>query len=171
MPTCSECGYLAMSNATTNSLDGADSRLRTTGNRPSNYFDNRPLCLVRCASFASKMDTTPQAILAAITSEIDCHEFTEWFQGFSPKEHLEMNFFEVARRRDEDRAEADRLWREMQANQDREWKESQSARERVWRSEDRSLSFTTLIAGALISFLSLVGGLIGAKFLPWFNQP
>ncbi len=96
------------------------------------------------------MDTTSQSVLAAITSDIDCHESTEWFQGFSPKEHLEMNLLEVAKKRDDERAVVDRLWRESQAEREHNWRKEDMARDREWRNEDRDKASSEAVSKARI---------------------
>ena len=53
-------------------------------------FDQRPLCLVRSKDFPQFEGAQQATIQMKINETNQCEYPTEWKQGFSPKEHLEM---------------------------------------------------------------------------------
>ena len=100
---CSECGYLAIRKADTTELHEADSDVRDRGQVITD-FRKRPLCLVRAYDLPKEIKAeqsisgTDKRVLEVINRERECAEFTEWKQGFTPKEHAEMWMREYEKR-------------------------------------------------------------------------
>ena len=79
---------MTLRNRTLYRLEEADRDFRNEGKLPSMNFDQRPLCPVRSKDF-------PQATIQTKINETNqCESPTEWNQGFSPKEHAEMDMFD-----------------------------------------------------------------------------
>ena len=149
MVKCADCGYLAVRSKVDYSLGEATSDFREKGmvaigrdDRGMNQHplhENIPLCFTRQPYFrdATKniknRDNPFEEVKAMIQKDIDCKEFTTWQQGFTPKEHREM----------------------QSIKEQREWQEKQRKSDRCWRFWE-ILAF--IIAGAVTAFIaSLIG--------------
>ena len=100
------------------------------------------------------MSKVPDDVVRFLEHPRDCNDFTEWQQGFSPKEHLEMNRLEEQRnwqeRRDKEREEDNRNWRKEREEDNRNWRRS----ERHWRV------FEIIFVGVVVALVSaIIGGL------------
>src|SRR4029434_9695060 len=93
-----------------------------------------PTCFVRAANLHHEMqtlrgdkewkDSLPENIaFRVIAMHRDCDEFTPWMQGFTPKEHVEMQQEQARLHWQKRREEADRRWREEQADQAHRWRQ------------------------------------------------
>jgi hypothetical protein len=79
-------------------------------------------------------DSLPENIaFRVIAMHRDCDEFTPWMQGFTPKEHVEMQQEQARLHWQERREEADRRWREEQADQAHRWRQDDQRSEARWR--------------------------------------
>ena len=102
--TCSDCGFLALRNFFTGSLEEASEEYRRQIDIVIDPIHRRelhhrvPVCLVRASNLREEMkDSKKGTILDCIQKERECHGMTEWQQGYSPKEHLEKNMLKEQR--------------------------------------------------------------------------
>jgi hypothetical protein len=89
------------------------------------------------------------AVFAEILRERSCDGFTEWKQGFTPKEHIEMLDRQWLIER-EDRRDA-----EMRAREDRRDEETRRLQERLHNRE-------LWILGGVVTFALIAGSIIAA---------
>ena len=126
---CARCGLLASRNWVTRTLDETEQSIRDTGEIDHVFDDTstmfheigsghpryeRPLCLVGARNLWAEFGKECKLvdIVVALNSERKyCGWFTEYQQGFTPKEHKEML----------DRQEL-RDWQEKQRNEDKHWR-------------------------------------------------
>lgn len=109
---CVNCGLLAMRKKSDASLAEVPGYIRekdpTTRTAVVNKFEDEheitPVCLARQATFSPKKEEYSEQF----KEERDCPGFTEWRQGFTPKEHSEMAMHDLA---ESNR----RIWEEKQA--------------------------------------------------------
>ena len=85
---------MTLRNRTLYRLEEAVRDFRNEGKLPSMDFDQRPLCLVRSKDFPQFEDAQQATIQMKINETNQCEYPTEWKQGFSPKEHAEMDMFD-----------------------------------------------------------------------------
>lgn len=173
---CAECGLLGLRDTMHRGIVEAEADYRKTASIPSvptlqrsgiAAYGDLPVCLARKKVFDS---VTKDKRTAELSKRFRCPSFVEWQQGFSPKEHMEMQFQQKLIDAQRDRDEADRKWREQQAEAERRWRESQSLREHDWRQDDIKLTkslakqsiWATLLA-ALIGFSAAIAGV-------WVNE-
>ena len=106
MVKCSECGFLAVRNTESHELEEADETFREKGiipltghaeGRPRSRHEPLPLCFARCHDLQEEFKNVPGedkavpgGVHRVIIKERQCDAFTEWQQGFTPKEHREM---------------------------------------------------------------------------------
>jgi hypothetical protein len=121
MVRCADCGFLAVRNPETRSLEAVDHEARTSGHFPGYGKDfviwPGPACFRMAADLGAECKAVQEAdgkketdskrvYLVVITKDRDCSEFTEWHPGFSPKEHREM-LFDIERKKLEMQEKAD----------------------------------------------------------------
>jgi hypothetical protein len=105
-------------------------------------FRNLPICLARAANLQSEYENLAveqrrsvsgpaQMIHAVLHDKRDCDDFTEWQQGLTPKEQLEMKMLE----------------------DQREWQAKESALNRSVQRWSIGLNFVGLIVGPLLGVL------------------
>lgn len=132
MVKCANCGFLALRKFEVEGLLEADANYRETGERKPVEAPhwNVPICFMRAADLRGEREHPPrmgvviyeedpykgwpsegEQNLAVITQERVCDSFTEWQQGFTPKEHREIM----------DRREW-REWQERQRRDDKRWR-------------------------------------------------
>ena len=99
MVKCADCGFLAVRTSPNVSevpylaemLASHRSEARIAW--PSLTYSPRPLCFMRVPWFHEQMEEVPNDpypdLSPVIHVEQSCREFTEWLQGFTPKEHQE----------------------------------------------------------------------------------
>ncbi len=108
MGKCVDCGYLAVKNKETRQLEEAEASFRGVGHIPpsdsykqSNRHEPQPICFVwakdirdeifKRVGVTGKSQSVEGEVLAVINEEQGCgNKFTDWQQGFTPKEHREM---------------------------------------------------------------------------------
>jgi len=195
---CSECGFLALRQTDTQELMEAPIRYRDHGNVPLDpmrtnreYAARLPICFVRKRDFSQSLrdwpehpepnSISPQDVLRLISEDYPCDDetgFTEWQQGFTPKEHREMLDREWRLKFEADEREKDRKWREEQRELDMEWRAQQEKeaadrhREQmnVLRSQHKSeLRVFGLWVTAAIVISTILGSTIQAGWIgkPW----
>ena len=140
MVKCKDCGYLCGRNKDDCSLGELDINYREKGQLPlareygrNQYelYDKLPLCFARHPYLGNAIkninnrDNPVEEVKKIIQTDIDCDKFTEWQQGFTPKEHRDILdrkwMLEFQAQREED----DRKWRDEQRRLDLEWREEQ----------------------------------------------
>lgn len=107
---CRDCGYLAIRNYETRQLMEVESEIRfegkfrerqvvvhtsTGGIVEQPMYIKRPICFrmeeqITKATLASYDENNPGRFMVVINDERHCDSFTEWKQGWTPKEHWEM---------------------------------------------------------------------------------
>jgi hypothetical protein len=164
MVKCADCGYLTVRNRKSRQLEETEQHIRETGIIEIVFDDSGrfheigsgypryepPLCFIGAIDLRPETgkygEATQERIKSAINKERECGSFTQWQQGFTPKEHREM-------------MDRERMlkWQEEREQKDKEWREKL---QRENRQETRKL---TLMAGFFVlvgAFLpTLIGGL------------
>jgi len=135
---CADCGFLAVRITETRELVDAEMPLRTDGSLSTHsavlsggfittnatMFDTHHVCFVQAFDLVAETGIHPADAQrkAMVLNQRDCHSFTPWQQGFTPKEHRQMlslkeereerqKFYERERdERNEDRV-SERRWR------------------------------------------------------------
>ena len=98
MVKCSECGFLALrmrgDPSYAPSLSEALEEHRDAGHiTQRNTYHPKPVCFMRMPWFREELGKIPITVedfRPVIHADQSCNQFTEWRQGFSPKEHREM---------------------------------------------------------------------------------
>jgi hypothetical protein len=164
---CADCGYLAVRVRRTRLLFDAEQDYRDSGSIPSigneGIYDPAPICFVRAINISAEYkpaDGTPER-QKIVQKERDCQEFTEWQQGLTPKEHLEMNLLEQQQQRLDKREKEDRNWRLAQAEREREWRN-----EDVQLAKDAmKVSIRSYLVAATIGFVGALAAVALARLL------
>ena len=162
MVRCADCGFLGLRRTAERDIVEAEPLFREEGKIGPPIYDKLPLCFAREVDFRKTIPDhgDPKSKLAALQSERECDAFTEWKQGFSPKEHAEMLLHEEIR-------EAEQQWREQQAKQDQQWREQQAERDRQWREEDRKKIETNANRRTIWAVvLSVIAAVVAAVLTP-----
>lgn len=162
---CAECGYLAVRHRATRQLLDAELQLRADGYLLDHdpvtgqvAYDSTPICFAQKIDFrkghgsASHQDQLKDAM-----QELrDCDGFTEWKQGFTPKDHWEI-IQDAERIKWQTRREEEQ--RDFQALQARlaDERHRESQRDNWWR----------LVATAIVS---LAVGVSVACFTFWLGR-
>ena len=130
MVKCANCGYLAVRNKTDYYLGEASIDFRDRGsialgtddkgNNQHPLHEKIPLCFARYHYLGDAIksiqhkDNPFNEVTTIIQADINCSEFIEWQQGFTPKEHREMVDRDKMLKLQNDREVADRKWRDKQ---------------------------------------------------------
>lgn len=136
MVRCADCGFLAARNLRTRQLDEVEALTREsgmhaeahTGDATLAYGQTIPihsylhdavlLCFARKYNLASEVQPghtgAAAAMFPVIRKERECDAFTDWKQGFTPREHREMLDRDRMLRREEERDAKDKVWQEKQ---------------------------------------------------------
>ena len=168
MRKCSKCGFLALRNVVTRQLEEAEGSIRTSGRLPilqgcdGYVYSETPICLLRAASFSREMreiggnrDDARRLIFA---KERDCDLFTDWHQGFTPKEHREMLDLRE-----------EREWRDKIDKRDKDWRENQAREDRRWRIIE--LVVMGIVVTLVSSGVQIAAALVGrGDLLPMQRQ-
>ena len=157
MEKCADCGFLASRNVQTRWLEETEEEIRREGGlvvawntgKPLGRFEP-PICFrqntdYKPVAFTTFVDT--KAVKAEINKERNCDLFTEWKQGHSPREHLDMI--------------NQQLWLEYQdrkEKEDKEWREKQEQR------ADRRHKWDLIILG-FVATAAIVAATIIAAFI------
>jgi len=153
--------------------------------RATGGFRNQmpPACFVMKADLAAEVlklkgdgkNRSDPLALEVIKADRPCDSFFEWRQGFSPKEHLEMDIAERIQRSQDERMEADRRFQaeerarsekreEDRRTADRKYNEEQKKKDHQLTLEREQAAFRRQIATTLIS---LVFGALFTAFVKW----
>ena len=124
MVKCTSCGFLAFRTQAFSELPvpylaEADQTTRDEGyNKQNAIYDIWPICFMRESGFMRERSQFPrssadvvEATKGMLKRDRECSEFTEWRQGFTPKEHREMLDRQWMMEREDDRRKSDRRWR------------------------------------------------------------
>lgn len=116
---CKDCGYLAIREKQTRELIEVDFPSRTEGKFPTHMIhmqhmsipvDNctlRPVCFrlePKMLQESLSAEEGKESFMQIINNERECDRFIKWEQGFSPKEHAELDMFERQEQRQKDEA-------------------------------------------------------------------
>jgi hypothetical protein len=124
MVKCTDCGFLAARNLDTRNLDEVEGEFRRSGNPPTQiiagkeigYYRHKryPICFVQeydlLDSFERIGGEESTRFLVVIGEDRQCELFTEWLQGFTPKEHREMLDRERRDKFESDIRKGDKRW-------------------------------------------------------------
>jgi hypothetical protein len=95
-----------------------------------------------------------ERFVTVIGKERTCPKFTEWQQGYSPRDHADMEHERQLREWQEARMKEDRLWREQQDAQNRAFQERlQSETQRIQVAEgsrNRTINVWCAIMAAIV---------------------
>jgi hypothetical protein len=108
MVKCIDCGYLTLRRNSTRELVEVEAEIRDTGEIPKDHYgprDIQPLYDPPLICFRNKFKLYEEQnavtgvgpagrILAVINKERPCDKFKKWVQGFTPKQHVEMDLIE-----------------------------------------------------------------------------
>ena len=126
---CQDCGYLAVRNQQTRALAETEEVMRQSGEPPPVFvlphpgrnavliYERTPVCFVREFDLpveAGQADDA-RAFLNVIRQERVCPKWTQWFQGFTPRDHKEM----------------------IDAREQRDWQEARRREDIAYRDEQR----------------------------------
>lgn len=101
MVRCVDCGFLALRSLADRQLVEAEDHYRTTGEpiedqggRP--FYEDMPLCFKKAYDLRQEIvrglspsTTTSYIVSLILLTQRNCKRFTDWQQGFTPKEHQE----------------------------------------------------------------------------------
>jgi hypothetical protein len=155
---CADCGYLAVKNYHTRELIEAEAAIRQTGRQPGSIclpgtpdlvYDLTPICFALAYDLRTECgrpgnpEQLAEAFLRVIREPRLCTYITKWRQGFSPKEHMEMQILEQQKRHAEEQRQRDLAWQEERRKEDRdnrrqdlEWQAKQAQlAEKRWNKE------------------------------------
>jgi hypothetical protein len=167
---CAECGFLAARNIQTREIEEVEGLFRdegepSFGNLGIPKHEGLPLCFARAFDLksefkkcAGKGDPDAYSIYLVIHEDRDCSSYTEWQQGFTPKEHREMldrkwlMEFQAAREKE------DKEWRESQRREDLLWREKQEKKAEKRHRTD--LIIIGIVATILICLVTIIAAFI-----------
>ena len=187
---CQDCGYLAVRNQQTRALAETEEVMRQSGEPPPVFvlphpgrnavliYERTPVCFVREFDLPVEagLADDARAFLNVIRQERVCPKWTQWFQGFTPRDHKEMIDAREQRDWQEARRREDIAYRDEQRRSDLERDER---REKTARSQFR-LTFWVGMAVIPITLVVLAALLQGAVSIwveahkpapPSANQP
>ncbi len=190
MVKCVDCGFLTLRDRATGLLVEVDDDYRVSGRVPPlvayHAYHNYPICFTMAHNLMPEIEQAAQQqgedgsddwgkyVLGVITRERDCVAtgktlgFTEYQQGFTPKEHREM---------------LDRQWQlEYEAKrdkEDKEWRESQETKAEGRHQQQLGVLKQLhkremwIVGGAVtvaILIITMIGAAIEAEwFAPFFG--
>lgn len=171
---CAECGFLAARNITTRELEEAEDTFREKGIPPNIIDDDGrlrpkheqlPLCFAQrynlrdeFKEFAGKDSADYLSVFNVLNEERECEAFRKWQQGFTPKEHMEMQREERRMNFQAEREDADRKWREEQRREDLRWREEQE--EKAEKRHRWDLIILGVVATLIICIATIVAAYI-----------
>jgi hypothetical protein len=99
---CADCGYLAVRNIYSRELQEPEKSYRDCGMQPITLthkmedgklaiispYEPIPICFMQSKDLQTECNVLK--IKSTLQTEWECDDFTEWHQGFTPKEHREM---------------------------------------------------------------------------------
>ena len=188
MVSCAECGYLAVRDKDTRELEEVE-RSETGGvgflflqatvdGEISDYRRKHeyPICFMRKRNLGdeygelAKLDTPEidKRIISIVFKDRECDEFTQWQQGFTPKEHRDMMDrqwkLEYEARRDAE----DKKWREDQdIKAEQRHNDQMDQMQSIHKNEMWIIGFIVTIAVIIVTILASA---IEANWIPkWFG--
>ncbi len=189
MNRCSGCGFLALRKGTEfGPLIEAPKYFREKGDF-ANVGDLHaiPRCFVMQWDLQKDYDETTAGMTGkaskvkdVIERERDCtNVFVQWRQGFTPKEHAEMQDGRLLLDSQIRREDEDRKWRAQMAKEDRQWRESQEEKAESRHNEQMSAmrgmhKREMLVMGGAVTLaifvITIIGAAIQAGWFPkWFG--
>jgi hypothetical protein len=147
---------------------------RDSGQLPTGLYDPSPYCFVRAwplndeATNGGKNSVGPQQFLQVIQRERECRQFVPWQQGYSPKEHREMQREELLMNWQAEQRDTDRRWQQEQRDRDMDRQKQQRVedldREEKKRNSDRRWQVGMILLAAVVGLLfSWISGKINGK--------
>ncbi len=180
MVKCADCGFLTLRDKATGELVEVIDDYRVSGRVPDwaifRHYHNYPICFVMAYDLMPEVERQAlkqiqdnisewgKYVLELIQKERLCPPdgnncgFTNYQQGFTPKEHQEMLDEQWKREYEAKREDTDREWRAEQRRLDLGWREEQD--EKAERRHRWDLIITGIVATALIC-----GATIAAAFI------
>jgi len=181
MVKCSECGFLALRDKANGLLVEVNDDYRVSGRIPEyitgyKEYHNYPICFVMAYDLMPEVEqavlkqTIDQSddwgkyVLEVITRERDCptkHDklgFTEYQQGFTPREHREMLDRKWLLDFQAKREQEDKQWREEQRRSDLQWREEQDKKAEKRHRWD--LIILGIVVTIIVSFATVASALI-----------
>jgi len=133
---CADCGFLALRHKETRELHDAELPIRdgTAVHADIKAYAWPPLCTKLRAEFPTAGTS------GVIQEERECSDFTQWQQGFTPKEHQEA----LDRQKQLD-------WQTKREDDDRQWRKQA-------REEDRKARRVDAWTVAIIAGIFALGG-------------
>jgi hypothetical protein len=133
MARCSKCGFIAARVWEMGEFREIDDKRRDSGELKSGFgnFDPIPICFVNSFNIKEEVEVLRKAahdeptqnsigewiephwanhVKQVLNTERVCKYFTDWQQGFTPKEHREMMDRKFMMEMDEKRRKNDRKW-------------------------------------------------------------
>jgi len=175
MAKCADCGYLTVRIKSSYSFGEAPSDFRERGVVPVIYdeqgrnqhpfHEQEPICFILKKDLKKefKTETTKGNNTVSAFNVLhkyrDCDTtdttlgFTEYRQGFTPKEHREMLDRQWMLDFKEKREQEDREWRSKEEKERREWQQKQSAKRFRWE---------VLVVGGVIASLFVISQILAA---------
>jgi hypothetical protein len=173
---CANCGYLSLLTATTRQLAEVDAAIRDEGKLPLEKHDGQfhriflknPICFVAAYPLgiekpAERHGHEHDWFLSVIHDERDCHQFTHWLQGYTPKEHYEMIQEAQRLKWQTERELADKADRNKRDQEARDFQAEQAKQSRL--HQNRSLTVS------VVAVTVAIVGLIANNVLSLLRQP
>lgn len=173
MVKCKDCGYVGAREFQTRILLEVDEGFREQAERGhvmSNktlYF-GKPICAAMVFNLGSEVagdgrDDT----LAILHMNRNCDVFTSWQQGYSPKEHLDMNLLKEQQAAEQSRREQEQEWQRQCDADDRKWREEQERVAETRHRENLKLVADSAKWNVKAALLAAVIGVIGTLLAVW----
>lgn len=173
MVKCSECGFLTFRHRASRELAEAEFRTRVDAWLPAAggyyVYETLPLCfrgqrdfvhdveLSMLASGKRKEDAEVEALdpgqpqRQVIFEPIECSWFFLHVPGHTPKEHLDMLFFQEERAHQQQMHDEQRVFQEKMTRGDQQWRREEGVRQRDFQMR------LVVIAGILGTLAAVVG--------------
>lgn len=149
MVKCTDCGFVTFRHRVTRELVEIGGDIRSSGEIPNTdngrhkLYVDEPMCFVQAFPLQGEMEMDgSDAILMVIRKDRECDSYTEWQQGFTPKEHREM----LDRKRMIEREDT-------RDKEQREWRADESKRDRTFRIQ------LVVVAGFFVILATFLGAL------------
>jgi hypothetical protein len=174
MVKCADCGFLSIRNRTTHELCEVSEPVRGSGHPHLGIYENIPVCFVMAIPISEEMDgiegTDSRSIrrfTEIVSKDRPCDKSVRWHQGFSPKEHRQMQFEEAMLRIQEERRDRDLRWQEEQRTRDQAHEDRIRADERAWqesqrRKDRREARISTWTSAGFGVLAALLGAVVGS---------
>lgn len=140
MAKCIMCGFLSLRNAQTDRLEEIPGNRRSAGSFAlATYGGIHCSEKVFCLELEMRQagGTGREQYQEIVNKERDCPRFTEWIEGYSPRDHRDMYNEKMLLEIQETQREKERVWQDEQKRKEREYHEEQRHRDREWQEEQR----------------------------------